>query len=149
MTRLESQSITRDSSQSHFYKSSEFLMDKPNSFAHKEMGNFGFSNDQDWGDFLFCLHICVMLHFKDQVSPTCTEVDLRFFFRCRVSRAQYIDTLSWFNEMFAYSDHGSGPHTVTLSLLQIPVKWFKFFRFRSKPKTILQNIMQLRKPNLV
>jgi len=33
MTRLESQSMTRDSSQSHFYRFSEFLMDKPTSFA--------------------------------------------------------------------------------------------------------------------
>jgi len=36
--------------------------------------------------------------------------------------------------VFAYRDHGSGPHTVTLSLFQIPVKWFKFFRFKSNPK---------------
>jgi len=39
-TRLESQSMTRDSSQSRFYKISEFLMDKPTSFAHKEMSVF-------------------------------------------------------------------------------------------------------------
>jgi len=35
------------------------------------------------------------------------------------------------------------------SLFQIPVKWFNFFRFKSNPKTILQNIMQIRKPSLV
>ena len=40
-------------------------------------------------------------------------------------------------------------YTVTLSLFQIPVKWFKFFRFKSKPKITLQKIMQIRKPNLV
>jgi len=45
MTRLESQSMTRDSSQSHFYKISEFLMDKPSSFAYKEMRIFCFSDD--------------------------------------------------------------------------------------------------------
>jgi len=28
-------------------------------------------------------------------------------------------------------------------------KWFKFFRFKSKPKTTLQTIMQMRKPNFV
>jgi len=28
----------------------------------------------------------------------------------------------------------SGSHTVSLCLFQIPVKWFKFFRFKSKPK---------------
>jgi len=92
---------------------------------------------------------CAMLHFKGQVSPPCVEVDLRLCFHWGVSRAQYIDTLSWFNVVFAYRDHGSGPHTVTLSLFQIPVKWLKFSRFKSKPKTILQNIMQMRKLNLV
>jgi len=58
------------------------------------------------------------------------------------------DTLSWFNVVFAYRDHGRGPHTVIMSLFQIPVKWCKLFRFKSNPKTILQNIMQMRKPNL-
>jgi len=38
-----------DSSQSHFYKIDEFLMDKPSSFAHKQMRIFCFSDDQDWG----------------------------------------------------------------------------------------------------
>jgi len=37
MTRLESQSMTRDSSQGNFYKIYEFLMDKTSSFAHNEM----------------------------------------------------------------------------------------------------------------
>jgi len=59
------------------------------------------------------------------------------------------DTLSWFNVVFAYRDHGSGPHTVTLSLFQIPVKRFNFFRFKSNPKTILQKRTQMRKQNLV
>jgi len=45
LTRLKSQSRTRDSSQSHFYKISEFLMDKPTSFARKEMNIFRFSDD--------------------------------------------------------------------------------------------------------
>ena len=65
-----------------------------------------------------------------------------------MNRAQYIDTLSWFNVVFACRDHCSGPHTVTLSHFQIPIKWFKFFRFKSNPKIILQNMMQIRKPNL-
>jgi len=97
--------------------------------------------------FLFCLSSSAMLHFKD-VCPPCVEVDLRLFFHWRVSRTQYIDTLTWFNVVFAYRDHGSGPHTVTLSLFQMPVKWLKFSRFKSKPKPILQNIMQMRKLNL-
>ena len=50
------------------------------------------------------------------------------------SRTQSIDTLSWFNVVFPCRDHGSGPHTVTLSLFQMPVKWFKFFRFKSNQK---------------
>ena len=100
-------------------------------------------------NFLFCLSSCAMLHFKDQVSPTCVNVDLRLCFHWGISRAQYIDTLSWFNVVFAYRDHGSGPHAVTLNLFQIPVKCLKFSRFIFKPKTILQHIMQMRKPNLV
>jgi len=43
----------------------------------------------------------------------------------------------------------SGHHTVNLSLFQIPVKWFKFFRFKSNPKIVLKNITQITKPNLV
>jgi len=39
--------------------------------------------------------------------------------RGHYSRAQYIDTLSWFKVVFAYRYHGSRPHTVTLSLFQI------------------------------
>jgi len=51
MARLESQSMTRDSIQSHFYKVSEFLIDKLTSCALKEMNIFCFSNDQDWRKF--------------------------------------------------------------------------------------------------
>ena len=47
MTRLESQSMTRDSSQSHFWKISEPLIDKPSLFACKEMIIFCSSNDQN------------------------------------------------------------------------------------------------------
>jgi len=75
-------------------------------------------------NFLFCLSSCAVLHFKDQLSPPYVEVDLRLCCHWGVSRAQYIDTLSWFNVVFAYRDHGSGSHTVTLSLFQIPVKWY-------------------------
>ena len=92
-------------------------------------------------NFLFCLSSCAMLHFKDHVSPTCVEVDLRHCCHWGVSRAQYIDTLLWLNAVFANRDPGSGPHTVILGLFQIPAKWLKFSRFKSKPKTVLQNIM--------
>jgi len=50
-TRLESQSVTRDSSQSHFCKTSEPLIDKPSLFAYKEMTIFWCSNDQNWCKF--------------------------------------------------------------------------------------------------
>ena len=100
-------------------------------------------------NFLFCLSSCGMLYFKDEVFLPCLEVDLRLCFHWGVSRTQYIDNLSWFNLAFAYRDHGSGPHTLTLSLFQIPVKWLKFSGFKSKPKTILQNLLQMRKPHLV
>jgi len=121
MTRPESHSMT------HFYKISEFLMDKPSSFAHKEMRIFCFSDDQHWGNFLFWLFSCAMLH-------TCVKAGLRLCFHWGSVGAQYIDTLSWFNVVYAYHHHGSGSHTVTLCLFQIPIKWFKFFRFKSKPK---------------
>jgi len=66
--------------------------------------------------FLFWLFSRAMLHFKHQVSPTCTEVDLRLAFHWWGNRAQYIDTLLWFNVVFAYHDHDSRSHTLTLSL---------------------------------
>jgi len=43
--------MTRVWSQSHFYKISEPLMDKPSLFAHKEMSIFCFSDNQDWRKF--------------------------------------------------------------------------------------------------
>jgi len=46
-TRLESLPLTRDLSQSYFYKISEPRMHKPSSFALKEMSIFCFSDDQD------------------------------------------------------------------------------------------------------
>jgi len=35
--------------------------------------------------FLFCLSSCAMLHFKDQVSPPCIEVDRRLCFHWGIS----------------------------------------------------------------
>jgi len=60
------------------------------------------------GNFLFCLSARAMVHFKDQVSPTCTEGDLRLSFHWGVIRAQYIDNFSWFNVVFACRDHAVG-----------------------------------------
>jgi len=64
-----------DSSQSHFYKTSELLIDKLTSFAHIEMSTFCFSGDQDWRKFCVLSVWSFVVHFKDEVSPTCAEVD--------------------------------------------------------------------------
>ena len=85
-------------------------------------------------NFLFWLSSRVMLYPKGQVMITCTKVDLRFAFHWEARRAQYrpIDTSSWSNQVFAYHDNGSRPHTVTLSLFQM--KWFKLFEYKSNAK---------------
>ena len=82
--RFESQS-----SQNYFFKISEFLMDKPATFPHKELNIFWLSDDQDWWKFSACLSSRVMLYFKDQVSPTWKEEDLRLCFHWGVSATQY------------------------------------------------------------
>jgi len=105
-----------------FTKSLEFLMDKPSSFAYKEMGIFASVMIKNGANFLFCLSSRAMLLFQDLVSQNSIGVDLKLCFHLGVSRAQYIDNLLWFNVVFAYRDHGSGPHDGSLSLLQIPVK---------------------------
>jgi len=69
MTRLESQPKSRDSSESHFYKISEFLIDKPTLCALKEMSIFCFRDDQDWRKFSVFLSSRYMLNFKDQAPP--------------------------------------------------------------------------------
>jgi len=51
VTRLESQSMTRDSNQRHFFKTSEPLIDKPSLFAYKEMIIFWSSIDRNWYKF--------------------------------------------------------------------------------------------------
>jgi len=65
---------------------------------------------------------------------TFTEVDLRFAFHWGARRAQHrpIDTSSWSNQLFAYRDNGSRPHTITLSHFQM--KWFKLFEHKSNAK---------------
>jgi len=72
-------------------------VDKPTSFAHKEMRIFASGMIKIGRIFLLCLSIRAMLHFKDQVSQTCIEGDLRLCFHWGVTRTQYIVTLSWFN----------------------------------------------------
>jgi len=72
-----------------------------------------------------------MLHSKDQMFPICAEVDLWLCFAFHwggvCGRAQYkpIDTLSWFNVVFGYRDHGSRLYSVTFGHFQI--KLLKFF----------------------
>jgi len=84
-----SQSMTRDSSQNHFYKIFEFLIDKPSSFAHKNMSTFTSMMIKLGALFPFWLSRA-MLHFTDQVFPTFTQVDLK---RCLHWGAQYIDNM--------------------------------------------------------
>jgi len=84
-------------------------MDKSSSFAHKEMSIFASVMIKIGENFLFCLSSCAVLHFKDQIFPICKEGDLTLCFHWGFSRAQYIDTLSWFNAVFTYRDHGSEP----------------------------------------
>jgi len=47
------------------------------------------------GNFLFCLSIRAIPHFKDQVSPTCVEGDVKLCFHKGVIGTQSNDTLSW------------------------------------------------------
>jgi len=87
VTRLESRfsqndsnRVTiNDSSQSHFYKISEPLMDKP-IFWHKKWAFFASVLIKTDANLLFWLSRRVMLHFKDQVFPTSTEVELQLCF---------------------------------------------------------------------
>jgi len=58
-TRLESRFLqndstrvtVNDSNQRHFYKISEFLIDKPTSCALEKKSMFCFSDDEDWRKF--------------------------------------------------------------------------------------------------
>ena len=109
MTRLESQSMTRV--RVIFTISLSSWWTNPIRLYTKKWAFYTSVINKICGNFLFCLSSCAMPHFKDQVSPPGIEVDLRLCFHWRVSRTQYIDTLSWFNVVFAYCDRGSGPHT--------------------------------------
>ena len=68
--------MTRYSNQSYFRKISEFLIDKPSPFAHKEMSIFASVVIMIGASFLFCLSSRAMLHFKVQVYPTGIHGDL-------------------------------------------------------------------------
>jgi len=150
MTRLESQSVTRD--KVIFTKSLSSWWTNPVRLHTKKWAFFAWVMIKIGGNFLFCLFTRVVLHFKDQVSPTCIRGswdDFAFTEDEGSAGHSILTPYLWFNVVFAYRDHGSGPHTETSSLFQMPVKWFKFFRFKSKPNNMLQNIMQMRKPNIV
>jgi len=77
------------------------------------------------------------MHPKDQVSPICKEVDLRFAFHGVVCRAQYIDTLSWFNTVFAYRDNGSCPYTVNFVSFPDTSKAIKVFQIQIQSKNYI------------
>ena len=68
--------MTRSSSQSHFCKIPEFLIDKRSAFAHKEKSIFASVMVKIGTSFLFCLSSRAMLHFKVQVYPTGIHGDL-------------------------------------------------------------------------
>jgi len=101
-TRYESQSMTWDSSQSHFYKIFEPLMNKPSSFAHKEMSIFFLQ----WCSRLvqiFCFDCLDMLCYILRINcPQLTQRQTWDYFHWGVSRAQYLDNLSWFHALFVY-----------------------------------------------
>ena len=61
--------MTRDSIQSDFHKISKPLIDKPSSFANKEMSFFCFSDDHYWRQFavLPFTPSGVMIYFENQV----------------------------------------------------------------------------------
>jgi len=80
MARLESQSMTRDLSQSHFYKFSEFLIDKPTSCALEKWAFFASVVIKIGANFQFCLSNCSMLHFKDQTPQLAQRLTWDFSF---------------------------------------------------------------------
>jgi len=103
MTRLESQSMTRDSSQSHFCKISEPLINKPSFLHTKKWSFFGPVMIQIAANFLFRLSSRVILYPKGQVFITCTEVDLRFAFHWGARRVQYtVDLLTHHHDPIRY-----------------------------------------------
>jgi len=100
---------------SHFCKLSKYLIGKPSSFAHKETSLYCFSDDQHWCKLsvLTVSRNGVMLHFKDQVFPPNTEVEQRVCISLRDHQVATHCTLSRFNVVFTYCDHGNRPDTVT------------------------------------
>ena len=117
-----------------FAKSQSFSLTNPVCLHTKKWSFFGPVMIKIGANFLFWLSSRVMLYLKGQIFITCTEVDLRFAFHWGARRAQYrpIDTLSWSNQVFAYRDNASRPHTVTVSLFQM--KSFKLFNYKSNAK---------------
>ena len=57
-----------------------------------------------------------------------------------------LNTLSRFNVVFGYCDHGSRPHTFTFFSRDERICVFKS---KANPNIIFQNPMQIRRPNLV
>jgi len=121
MTRLESQSITRVSV--IFAKFQSLWSTNPVCLHTKKWSFFGPVMIKIGAKFLYWLWSRVIPYSKCQVFITCTEVDLRFDFHWGARRTQYrpIDTSSWSNQVFAYRDNGSRPHTVTSSLFQMKI----------------------------
>jgi len=83
---------------------------------------------------LFWLSSCAVLPFKNEVFHLEQNYAWDFAFHCWANWAQYTDILSKFNAVFAYREDGSRPHTVTVSLFQMAVYWFRIFKFKSIQK---------------
>jgi len=79
--------MTRDSSQRHFYKISEFLIDKPTLCALKEMSIFCFSGDCDGFDASGCLR----LHWLVRLLITC-RVELLCLVVCIARQCQIVSS---------------------------------------------------------
>ena len=82
--------MTRGLCQSQFYKIGKHLINKPSSFAHKEMSFLCFIDDWFWRKrSVLTLTVStrgVILPFKDQVFPPITELGLGLCFSLRGSR---------------------------------------------------------------
>jgi len=120
MSQLESQSMTRV--RVIFTKSVNLCWTNTVRLHTKKWAIFVSVMIKIGANFLLWLFSRAMLYFKDQVSPTCAEKDLRLLL-LRGQQGNILTLYRGFNAVFVYHDHGRGPHTVrpTLSLFQIPV----------------------------
>ena len=75
--------------------------------------------------------VCLRTKKWSFFGPVMIKIGANLFAFHRGAQYKLIDT-SWSNQVFAYRDYGSRPHTVILSLFQM--KWFKLFEYKSNAK---------------